>query len=85
MNQSLGYLRESLARYIDGDPTGLNIYNKIEKYNFPKDNEETFIRHLSTSEIDFLNRILPDEIEYAKDERDTKRANQLNEIYELLF
>jgi len=47
--------------------------------------EGAFVRDLNQKEINFLNHMLPKEITYAKEERDEKRAFELNEVYELLF
>ncbi|MBD8070201.1 hypothetical protein [Bacillus sp. PS06] len=49
------------------------------------ENETSFIRDLTEDEVSFLNKILPDEISYAMDERDYKRVDELNEVYELLY
>ncbi|WP_442595807.1 sigma-G-dependent sporulation-specific acid-soluble spore protein CsgA [Neobacillus sp. D3-1R] len=83
MDQTLGFLRETLSNYTEQYTIGQRIYEKVTKGKFSSEGE--FVRNLSTEEIDFLNKILPDEIQYAKDERDQKRAHELNEVYELLF
>jgi hypothetical protein len=83
MDKTLGYLRETLANYTEQYSIGQQIYNKLTKHDFSS--EGSFVRHLNEEEIDFLNRILPDEINYAKEEQDELRARQLNEVYELLF
>ncbi|WML44776.1 sigma-G-dependent sporulation-specific acid-soluble spore protein CsgA [Neobacillus sp. PS3-40] len=83
MDQTLGYLRETLSNYNDEQSEGRHLYRKLSEGNFTT--EESFVRHLNSSEIDFLNRILPNEINYAKEEQDEKRAHELNEVYELLF
>lgn len=83
MDQTLGYLREILSNYIGEHSHGRGIYRKISEGHFS--NQVAFVRHLSNKEIEFLNNILPNEIEYAKEEKDQKRAKQLNEVYELLY
>lgn len=84
MDKTLGYLRETLSNYTDEHHELANhIYRKLAKGNFRS--EEVFVRHLSQKESDFLNKILQNEIHYAKQEQDEKRAHQLNEVYELLF
>lgn len=83
MDKTLGYLRETLSNYTEQYSIGQQIYNKITKHHFAS--EGSFVRQLSAEEIDFLNRILPDEINYANEEQDKKRARELNEVYELLF
>lgn len=83
MDKTLGYLRETLSNYTDQYSIGKRIYKKLASHDFHS--EEAFVRALDQEEIDFLDKILPDEINYAKEEQDTKRAHQLNEVYELLL
>jgi hypothetical protein len=83
MDQTLGYLREILSNYSDEHSEGRHLYRKLSEGDFIS--EESFVRHLNSSEIDFLNKILPNEIKYAKEEKDDKRAHELNEVFELLF
>lgn len=83
MNQPLGYLKEILSNYTDRSDTGKEIYSIIREYDFTS--EEAFITKLSDEQINFLNKILPDEISHAKEAEDTERAGQLNEVYELLY
>ena len=83
MDQTLGYLREILANYNGEHTIGSHLYRKLAEGNFST--EGSFVRQLNQSEINFLNKILPDEIQYAKEEQDEKRAHELNEVFELLF
>lgn len=83
MDQTLGYLREILSNYNHEHSYGRHIYRKLLEGHFTT--EESFVRHLDSKEIDFLNDILPKEINHAKEVRDEKRAQELNEVYELLF
>jgi predicted transcriptional regulator len=83
MDQTLGYLRETLSNYTEQYTIGQRIYEKVKQEKYQS--EGAFVRDLSAEEIDFLNKILPDEIQYAKDELDQKRAHELNEVFELLF
>ncbi|MGJ7922457.1 sigma-G-dependent sporulation-specific acid-soluble spore protein CsgA [Neobacillus sp. LXY-4] len=83
MDKTLGYLREILSNYTDQYDIGKRIYKKLVGHNFH--GEGAFVKALDQEEIDFLDRILPDEINYAKEEQDSERARQLNEVYELLF
>jgi predicted transcriptional regulator len=83
MDQTLGYLRETLSNYTEQYTVCQEIYEKVKQEKYTS--EGAFVRDLSAEEIDFLNKILPDEIQYAKDEQDEKRAYQLNEVFELLF
>lgn len=83
MDTTLGYLREILSNYTNEHSHGRYIYRKLVEGHYKT--EESFVRELNSHEIDFLNKILPDEINYAKEEKDQKRAKELNEVYELLF
>jgi Minor curli fiber component A len=83
MDKTLGYLKEILSNYTDNHTKGKQLFQKLSKGEYQS--EGAFVRDLDAEEIDFLNKILPDEIEYAKQEQDEKRAYQLNEVYELLF
>jgi hypothetical protein len=83
MDKTLGYLREILANYNDEHSEGRHLFRKLSEGHYSS--EGSFVRHLNQKEIEFLNKILPDEIEYAKSEKDDKRAYQLNEVYELLY
>ena len=84
MDNTLGYLREILANYNDEHHSeGRHLYRKLTLADFP--GEGSFVKHLNQAEIDFLNKILPKEINYAKEEKDEKRAHELNEVYELLL
>ncbi|HLO11673.1 MAG TPA: sigma-G-dependent sporulation-specific acid-soluble spore protein CsgA [Pseudoneobacillus sp.] len=83
MDQTLGYLRETLSNYTEQHSVCQRIYEKVKQQKYTS--EGAFVKALSAEEIDFLNKILPDEIQYAKDEQDQKRAHELNEVFELLF
>ncbi|MEH7086994.1 sigma-G-dependent sporulation-specific acid-soluble spore protein CsgA [Neobacillus drentensis] len=83
MDKTLGYLREILSNYTDDHSEGSHIYRKLSEGQYTS--EGSFVRDLTQKEINFLNKILPKEINYAKEEQDEKRANELNEVFELLF
>jgi hypothetical protein len=83
LDRTLGYLRETLSNYTEQYTIGQGIYDKMRMNNYSS--EGAFVKDLSEEEIDFLNKILPDEIQYAKAEQDEKRAYELNEVFELLF
>ena len=83
MDKTLGYLREILSNYTDDHSEGRQLYRKLSEGHFS--NEGDFVRHLTQKEINFLNNMLPKEINHAKEEQDKKRAHELNEVYELLF
>jgi hypothetical protein len=83
LDRTLGYLRETLSNYTEQYSLGQSLYEKVSQLKYTS--EGAFVKDLSEEEIDFLNKILPDEIQYAKDEQDEKRAHELNEVYELLY
>ncbi|MCM3118034.1 sigma-G-dependent sporulation-specific acid-soluble spore protein CsgA [Neobacillus sp. MER 74] len=83
MDKTLGYLREILSNYTDDHSEGGHIYRKLTEGQYTS--EGSFVRDLNQKEINFLNKILPKEISYAKEEQDEKRAYELNEVFELLF
>ena len=76
MNQTLAYLREVLSNYVDQHKIAKEMYQSLEKNHYS--NEKEFAESLSETAIDYLNEILPDEINYAKEEQD-------HEIYEQLY
>lgn len=82
MDKTLGYLIESISNYGDENKISRAILTKMINNQYTS--EEAFVRDLDDEEIEFLNKVLPDEINYAMDERDFKRVHQLNEVYELL-
>ncbi|WP_010284090.1 sigma-G-dependent sporulation-specific acid-soluble spore protein CsgA [Bacillus timonensis] len=82
MDKTLGYLIESISNYGDENKISRAILTKMINNQYIS--EEAFVRDLDEEEIEFLNKVLPDEINYAMDEKDFKRVNQLNEVYELL-
>lgn len=83
MEKTQAYLREILSDYTETYPLSKKIYQRIEEGNYPSEGD--FVRDLTVEETEFLNKILPEAIEYAKNEQDDKRAQQLNEVYELLY
>ncbi|MCM3568941.1 sigma-G-dependent sporulation-specific acid-soluble spore protein CsgA [Neobacillus mesonae] len=83
MDKTLGYLRETLSNYTDDGSGGIQIYQKLKNGNFKSEGE--FVKSLSQEEINFLNKILHAELQYAEEVQDDKRVYELNEVYELLF
>ncbi|XWN51773.1 sigma-G-dependent sporulation-specific acid-soluble spore protein CsgA [Anoxybacillus flavithermus] len=84
MNQTLAYLREALANYADRHHTvAMHLYKKL--ISKPYKNEEQFVRDLSPKEVAFLDRMLRQEMKYAKEEQDNIRVYHLNEVYEQLI
>ena len=83
MNQPLGYLKEILSNYTDCSDVGKEIYAIIKEYDFSS--ESAFVEKLSEEQINFLNKVLPDEINHAREAEDKERVEQLNEVFELLY
>ncbi|ESU33894.1 hypothetical protein G3A_03625 [Bacillus sp. 17376] len=83
MEKTQAYLREIISNYTETYPLSKKIYQRLEQGGYPSEGD--FVRDLTAEEIEFLNKILPEAIEYAKNELDEKRAQQLNEVYELLY
>lgn len=83
MEKTQAYLREIISNYTETYPLSKKIYNRLEQGDYPSEGE--FVKDLTAEEIEFLNKILPEAIQYAKNEQDDKRAQQLNEVYELLY
>ncbi|MBS4208141.1 sporulation protein [Bacillus sp. FJAT-50079] len=81
MDQTLSYLRESLANYIE-DERCKQIYKKLENHNY--DSEGKFVLDLNEDEITYLDTVLKKELEYAKQVQNDDRVNELSEVYELL-
>lgn len=82
MDKTLGYLIESISNYGNENKTSRAILTKMINNQYAS--EEAFVRDLDEEEIEFLNKVLPEEINYAMDEKDFTRVHQLNEVYELL-
>ncbi|MFC0472791.1 sporulation protein [Halalkalibacter kiskunsagensis] len=83
MDSNLGYLRESLSNHIDKHKICQSMYHKLETNQY-KDEDE-FVRDLDENETSILNLILQYELDYAKNEQDDKRVEQLNGVFELLI
>jgi transcriptional regulator of NAD metabolism len=83
LEQTLAYLRETLSNYTDEHQVSQSIYRKLKEK--PYRTESEFVRELDEQEIEFLNQVLPNEINHAMDAQDYNRVQELNEVYELLF
>ena len=83
MEKTQAYLREIISNYTETYPLSKKIYDRLEQGHYPSEGE--FVKDLTAEEIEFLNKILPEAIDYAKNELDEKRAQQLNEVFELLY
>ncbi|HLS08701.1 MAG TPA: sporulation protein [Lentibacillus sp.] len=82
MDNTLDYLRESLVNYRENDMMK-QITVKLEQNDF-KDEEE-FVKSLNEEEIAYLDSVVEKELNYARNAQDDVRAEQLREVYELLF
>jgi hypothetical protein len=82
MDRTLQYLRESLSNYIENDVCQ-QILSKIENKNYA--NEESFVGDLDGQEMDYLDMVLENELDYAKNVQNDDRVKELNEVYEQLF
>ncbi|MCM3716449.1 sigma-G-dependent sporulation-specific acid-soluble spore protein CsgA [Halalkalibacter oceani] len=83
MDTNLAYLRESLSNHLENHPLCQHMYDKLEQSAY-KD-EEQFVRSLNEQETEILNLILRAEINYARQEEDQVREEQLIGVYELLI
>ncbi|MFN7249777.1 MAG: sigma-G-dependent sporulation-specific acid-soluble spore protein CsgA [Anaerobacillus sp.] len=83
MDVTLGYLRESLSNYTEKYPSCQKIYTMLKENQYK--NESEFVNDLNEADVAVLDLVLKNEITYAKKEQDHKRADELNEVYELLF
>ncbi|WP_096154308.1 sporulation protein [Bacillus sp. FJAT-45066] len=82
MNKPIAYLREILEHYADNQQIPREIMSKLENESFQR--ERDFVLTLNEHEIEFLNNVLPNEINHAMEAEDFPRVQQLNEVYELL-
>ncbi|WP_414672223.1 sporulation protein [Lentibacillus sp.] len=82
IDNTLDYLRESLVNYRENDMMK-QITVKLEQNDF-KDEEE-FVKSLNEEEIAYLDSVVEKELNYARNAQDDVRAEQLREVYELLF
>nr|WP_090866436.1 sporulation protein [Oceanobacillus limi] len=82
MDQTLLYLRESLANYSENDLCK-GIYEKLEANQY--ESEEEFVQNLSDKEMAYLDSLVERELNYAKNVGDETRVDELTEVYELLF
>nr|WP_038246056.1 hypothetical protein [Virgibacillus massiliensis] len=82
MDHTLKYLRESLSNYMD-NPYCQTIVGKMEQGHFAS--EVAFVKQLSEEELTYLNDVLENEINYAKEVQFDNRVKELTEVYEQLF
>ncbi|SFB21371.1 hypothetical protein SAMN04488072_11011 [Lentibacillus halodurans] len=82
IDSTLNYLRESLVNHRDNDMTK-QIEDKLQTNDFR--NEEEFVKSLDQEEIEYLDSVVEQELNYARNAEDDVRVKQLREIYALLF
>ncbi|MBP1970111.1 CRISPR/Cas system-associated endonuclease Cas1 [Virgibacillus natechei] len=82
MDHTLSYLRESLSNYMENDMCQ-QIVKKMQANKYA--NEEELARDLDEEETSYLNQVLENELDYAKNVQDDSRVKGLNEVHELLF
>ncbi|WP_156288736.1 sporulation protein [Oceanobacillus salinisoli] len=82
MDNTLKYLRESLANYSENEVCQ-HILKKIEQSHY--ENEEEFVEDLDEEEMAYLDNVLENELNYAKNVQSDERVQQLTEVFELLF
>nr|WP_067724990.1 sporulation protein [Oceanobacillus damuensis] len=82
MDNTLEYLRESLSNYIENDMCQ-QILAKMEANKYA--NEEKFVSDLDGEEMNYLDMVLENELDYAKNVQNDIRVQELNEVYEQLF
>lgn len=73
---------ESLSNYSENE-TCQRIMRKI--YANTYESEELFVRDLDEQEMDYLDKVLEVELDYAKSAGDDVRLHELTEVFELLF
>lgn len=82
IDHTLDYLRESLSNYMENGMCQ-HIVTKMETAHYK--NEEQFVRNLTEEEMAYLNDVLENELDYAKNVENDVRVKELTEVYELLF
>ncbi|WP_407668341.1 sporulation protein [Oceanobacillus damuensis] len=82
IDNTLEYLRESLSNYIENDMCQ-QILAKMEANKYA--NEEKFVSDLDGEEMNYLDMVLENELDYAKNVQNDIRVQELNEVYEQLF
>lgn len=82
IDSTLAYLRESLSNYIENEICQ-QIIQKLESNN--DSSEEKFIAQLDDEEMDYLDAVLENELDYARNVQNDVRVRELTEVYELLF
>nr|WP_306798649.1 sporulation protein [Oceanobacillus saliphilus] len=76
------YLRESLSNYMENDMCQ-QLVSKLEANHYTS--EKKFIDDLDGNEMDYLDMVLENELDYAKNVQNDIRVQELNEVFEQLF
>jgi len=82
VDQTLGYLRESLSNWTERDQTAKNLYEKITQTTYQ--NNANFVDDLEDQERRYITEMLQYEMDYAKNEQDSVRYQALKSIFDLL-
>ncbi|WP_188392693.1 sporulation protein [Compostibacillus humi] len=82
MDHTLKYLRESLSNYSENEMCQ-QIIAKLEENQYSEEIE--FVKDLSEEEISYLDQVLENELDYARNAQDEVRTKQLLEVFEQLF
>lgn len=82
IDNTLNYLRESLANYSENDMCK-QINKKLDMKKYKNENE--FVKNLDEEEIAYLNSVVEKELKYAKSVQNDIRVKELTEVYEQLI
>ncbi len=75
-------MRESLSNYSENEMCQ-QIIAKLEENQYSEEIE--FVKDLSEEEISYLDKVLENELDYARNAQDEVRTKQLLEVFEQLF
>ncbi|GAA0439854.1 sigma-G-dependent sporulation-specific acid-soluble spore protein CsgA [Lentibacillus halophilus] len=81
-DNTLHFLRESLVNTSE-DAMTQQIITRLETHDYK--NEQEFVKSLSEEETEYLDSVVEKELNYARNAEDDVRAQQLNDVYELLI
>jgi len=83
IKKSLQYLSEALSNYVEIDQMCQEICTKLENGDYEEEVE--FIEALEEEEASYLETVLQNEINYAKNAQDDIRVENLEVIYQVLI
>lgn len=82
IDNTLKYLQESLSNYSENEVCQ-QILRKLSSGNYQS--EGSFVDDLEDDEMIYLDNVLENELNYAKNVQNDVRVKELTEVYELLF